>query len=125
MQGSLGENNELLFEIRLVTTDGIDFTIDAMLDTGFSGWLTLDIQDLDGLDVQYIGTQNMQLATGEEVEFNLYTGSIYFDRQEVNIIIHAALGIPQVLLGRQLLINRRLVVDISSSILTLGETTES
>ncbi|MDJ1172348.1 aspartyl protease [Roseofilum sp. BLCC_M154] len=125
MQGSLGENNELLFEIRLVTTDGIDFTIDAMLDTGFSGWLTLDIQDLDGLDVQYIGTQNMQLATGEEVEFNLYTGSIYFDRQEVNIIIHAALGIPQVLLGRQLLINRLLVVDISSSILTLGERTES
>jgi predicted aspartyl protease len=124
MQGSLGENNELLFEIRLVTTDGIDFTIDAMLDTGFSGWLTLDVQDLDGLDVQYIGTQNMQLATGEEVEFNLYTGSIYFDRQEVNIIIHAALGIPQVLLGRQWLINRKLVVDIYSSILTLGERTE-
>jgi predicted aspartyl protease len=124
MQGSLGENNELLFEIRLVTTDGIDFTIDAMLDTGFSGWLTLDVQDLDGLDVQYIGTQNMQLATGEEVEFNLYAGSVYFDRQEVNIIIHAALGIPQVLLGRQWLINRKLVVDIYSSILTLGERTE-
>ncbi|MDJ1182454.1 hypothetical protein [Roseofilum casamattae] len=120
MQGTLGENNELFFEIGLVTTDGTEFAIDAMLDTGFSGWLALDVQDLDGLDVQYIGTQNMQLATGEEVQFSLYTTPIYFDRREVRII-HAALGVPQVLLGRQWLINRRLVVDVSSSILTLEE----
>lgn len=119
MQGRFGDNNELLFEVELISKDGVELAIEAMLDTGFSGWLALDLQDLEGLDLHYIGTQDMQLAKGEEVEFSLYFGKVYLDEQEFEVLIHAALGVPEVLLGRQWLTNRRLVVDMRSQFLTL------
>ncbi|MGK7926962.1 MAG: aspartyl protease [Spirulina sp.] len=121
MQGRFGDNNELLFEVDLMTKEGLKLTVDAMLDTGFSGGLALDLQDLEGLDYQYIGTQDMQLAKGEKVEFSLYFGKLYLDEREFEILIHAALGVPEVLLGRQWLIDRRLTVEMRSQLLTLEE----
>jgi predicted aspartyl protease len=50
IEGWFGERDELLFEIELITADELELPIDVMLDTGFSGWLVIDEQDLQGLD---------------------------------------------------------------------------
>jgi predicted aspartyl protease len=39
-----GNKGELFFDIDLIATDGL--VIDAMLDTGFTDWLAMDIQDI-------------------------------------------------------------------------------
>ena len=39
--------------------------------------------------------------------------------QEFDIPVHVGAGVPEVLIGRQWLKNRRLVVDISAGVLTL------
>lgn len=37
IQGTFGDEEQLFFEIELISADGLELPIDAMLDTGFSG----------------------------------------------------------------------------------------
>lgn len=42
IQGDFGDNGQLFFEIDLITSDGLDLPVDAMLDTGFPGFLAIN-----------------------------------------------------------------------------------
>ncbi len=118
IQGTFGDEDELFFEIELIADNCLELPVDALLDTGFSGWLAMDEQDLEGLNWIYIRRQKMRTAKGE-FNFDLYAGKIRIDNQEFDIPVHVGAGVPEVLIGRQLLKNRRLVVDISAGVLTL------
>ncbi len=119
IQGRFGDENELFFEIELITADCLELSVEAMLDTGFSGWLAIDSQDLEGFNWIYLGTMNMQMAKGGEVEFSLYEGSVKLNGNYETIIVHVTEGINEILLGRKWLENRKLVVDISAKLLSL------
>ena len=118
IEGTFGEQDELFFEFDLIADNGLELPVDALLDTGFSGWLAMDIQDLEGLDWTYIRRQKMATAKGE-FYFDLHAGKIRIDNQEFDIPVHVGDGVPEILIDRQLLKNRRLVVDISAGVLTL------
>ena len=120
IQGTFSDNDELLFEIELITANGLELPVDALLDTGFSGWLAINNQDLQALDWVFVRQRTMQLAQGKG-DFDLYAGKVRIDGQEFDIPVHAGTGVPEILLGRQWLKTRRLVVDISSEVLTLGQ----
>ncbi len=120
ISGFFGDEDSLFFEIELIASDGLKLPVDALFDTGFSGWLAINNQDLDGFGWTYIKQQPMFTARGE-AEFELYLGKVIFDSQEYNIPVHVGEGLTEVLLGRQWLKNKRLVVDIPSNILTLGD----
>lgn len=49
ISGRFGDGEELIFEIDLIGRDGFELPIDAVFDTGFSDWLAIDKQDLEGL----------------------------------------------------------------------------
>lgn len=119
IQGRFGDQEQLFFEIELITADGLELPVDAMLDTGFSDWLAIDKQDLEEFDWVYLGERNMQLAKGE-AKFDIYAGKVRIDGQEFNIPVYAGDGVSELLLGRQWLKNRRLVVDFPAGVLTLG-----
>jgi len=78
MQGYFGDKGELFFEIDLIATDGSVVTVDALLDTGFTDWLAMDIQDVESLGWSYIKEQKMRTARGE-VAFNRYQATVSFD----------------------------------------------
>ncbi|MBD1928330.1 aspartyl protease [Trichocoleus sp. FACHB-90] len=120
IQGYFGEKGELLFEIDLIAGDGSGVTVNALLDTGFTEWLAMDIQDVESLGWTFIREQDMQTARGE-IKFNLYAGSVVFNGQEFTIPVLGGEEITEVLLGLQWLENRRLVVDRKAGLLTLGE----
>ncbi|WP_333293999.1 MULTISPECIES: hypothetical protein [unclassified Microcoleus] len=61
----------------------------------------------------------MRKAKGE-FDFDLYAGKVRIDGQEFDIPVHVGDGVPEILIGRQWLKTRRLVVDMSSGVLTLG-----
>ncbi|WP_333192066.1 MULTISPECIES: hypothetical protein [Microcoleaceae] len=42
MEGIFGDQDELFFEIELIADNGLELPIDALLDTGFSGWLAMN-----------------------------------------------------------------------------------
>jgi predicted aspartyl protease len=50
----------------------------------------------------------------------LYLPQVKIDRQTFDIPVHVGEGVSEVLLGRQWLKTRRLVVDMPSLVLTLG-----
>ncbi|WP_242072219.1 hypothetical protein [Nostoc sp. FACHB-110] len=50
--GSFGNNGELLFEIQLVANNDESFTVEALLDTGFTdGWLAINTQGSIGVAI--------------------------------------------------------------------------
>ena len=42
IQGNFGDNGQLFFEIDLITSDGLNLPVDAMFDTGFTGFLAIN-----------------------------------------------------------------------------------
>ncbi|MEG4491577.1 aspartyl protease [Microcoleus sp. D3_18_C4] len=118
IQGRFGDEDELFFELELIADNGLELPVDALLDTGFSGWLAMDTQDLDGLDWTYVKQEKMRTAKGE-FDFELYVGKVRIEYLEFDIPVHVGDGVPEILIGRQWLKTRRLVVDMSAGILTL------
>jgi predicted aspartyl protease len=93
--------------------------IDAMFDSGFSYWLAVDSQDVSAFNWVFIRRQIMETARGN-FRFNIYAGKIKLDGQEYNIPVHVGKGLSEVLLGRQWLTTRKLLVDMANRLLTLG-----
>ena len=119
ISGFIGDEDALLLEIELIAANGLVLSVDAMLDTGFSYWLAINEQDIDALGWEHLRTQVMQTARGE-IEFDIYVGTVNFDGEELNIPVHVGRELTEVLLGRKWLIGRKLVIDLSSGELTLG-----
>ncbi|MEH2418852.1 aspartyl protease [Nostoc sp.] len=119
IQGSFGSNGQLFFEIDLITSEGLNLPVDAMLDTGFTGFLAINKQDLDGLDWQFIRGQELRTAQGEKI-FDLYLGKVQLNKQEYEISVFAGDEIIEVLLGSEWLKILPLVANYQAGILTLG-----
>lgn len=119
--GRFGEIGELIFDIEIISVDGDNYSIEVLLDTGFtSGWLALDIQDAESIGWPLIQRNSiMQMARGEAF-FNIYEGKISLDEQEYIIPVLASDGIPEPLLGLQWLKILPLSVNFSAGILRLG-----
>jgi predicted aspartyl protease len=120
ISGFFGDEDGLFFEIELLAADGLEILVDAMFDTGFSGWLAINEQDLDALGWIYVDQQTMRTAQGDS-RFDIFLGKVRIDGNTFDVSAHVGQGLSEVLLGRQWLKTRRLVVDVSSSVLTLGD----
>jgi predicted aspartyl protease len=119
IQGEFGSNDELFFEIDLIAADGSELPVDAMLDTGFSGWIVINAQDLEALDWLFVREDTLRMAQGNAT-LSIYVGKVRIDEQEFDIPAYAGEGVPEILLGRQWLKTRQLLVDMPSGVLTLG-----
>jgi predicted aspartyl protease len=119
IQGWFGDDGALLFEVELIAGDGLELPVDVMLDTGFSGWLAINEQDLQGLGWIYVQTRAQRTAQGE-ANFKIYAGKVRIDGREFDIPVHVGREVSEVLLGRQWLQTRLLIVDMPSGVLTLG-----
>lgn len=120
IDGRFGDNQELFFEIQLVSANGEDFFVEALFDTGFTdGWLAIDTQDLEALGWSLIILQvEMQTARGA-AKFDIYSGKIIIDGVEVTIPVHIGENLPETIMGSFWLDIMRLVADKPNGILTL------
>jgi clan AA aspartic protease len=120
MEGYFGDKGELYFEFDLIAADGSVITVNALLDTGFTDWLAMDIQDVESLGWLYVDKQKMQTARGT-VNFKIYQGTVSFDDRELTVPVLAGKEITEVLIGLPWLETLRLLVDRKVGLLTLGE----
>ncbi|MDY7007311.1 MAG: aspartyl protease [Cyanobacteriota bacterium] len=118
IQGYFGNKGELFFEIELIAADDSIIIVDALLDTGFTGWLAVDTQDVESLGWYFQEQEERRTALGVAT-FNLYQGAVCFDGEKMNIPVVVGDGIPEILIGLPWLEDRRLVVDKKAGILTL------
>ncbi|BAY05151.1 hypothetical protein NIES19_44200 [Anabaena cylindrica PCC 7122] len=71
IQGYFGDGGRLYFEVELITADALNLPVDALFDTGFTGFMAINKQDLDGLNWSFISKEKLRTAQGES-RFDLY-----------------------------------------------------
>ena len=120
ISGRFGENGQLFFEIELIASNGDRFSVEVLLDTGFTtGFVAINSQDLDALDWSLMTPQiEMQTARGK-CFFDIYEGRIIIDGQELIVPVHVGEDLPEILIGSQWLDRMQLVVNKPRGILTL------
>lgn len=87
IEGKFSSDNELIFEIDFVAEDGLQITVDALLDTGFTDWLAVNTQDAISLGWQLVDNGETRLTASGEAQFNIYAGTISLDRQDLKLTV--------------------------------------
>jgi clan AA aspartic protease len=84
--------------------------IDAVIDTGFNGLLTMSIQVIENLALPFAATTRALLADGREAEFELFEATVMWDEENRQVAVLATDG--DALLGMSMLSGYRLTVDV-------------
>jgi clan AA aspartic protease len=102
--------NAAVITVPLVGPNGHTKTIDAILDTGFSGFLTLPLPEIARLGFPYEGNMEAVLGNGSETLMDMFLGAVRWEGQLREGIVLAADGMP--LVGMALLSGSRVCLDI-------------
>lgn len=50
IQGRFGDKGQIYFDINLLDGEGLSFSVEVMLDTGFTEFVAMNKQDVESLD---------------------------------------------------------------------------
>ena len=115
--GKIVNNQEATIELEVVSTDQLE-KIQTIIDTGFSGELTLSGDLIDRLGLPRIGDLPIILGDGYEVSVEMYLAIVLWHGEERIVqVLRTDDGKP--LIGMSLLYGNRLILEI----VTDGEVT--
>jgi clan AA aspartic protease len=89
---------------------GQEQDIEAVIDTGFDGWLSLPSSLIASLNLVWRQRGRAVLADGSESVFDIYEGAVFWDGQARRIPVHEAETTP--LVGMSLLQGYELNVQV-------------
>jgi clan AA aspartic protease len=101
MLGVVNANCEATVRIVIGNSNAQRQVIDAVIDTGFTGFLSLPDKIITELSLPWTGIDRGTLGDGSETTFNVYEAVVIWDGQFQNIPINAAETDP--LIGMSLL----------------------
>lgn len=107
--GVVNLRREATLPLVVSNSDGQRQVIDTVIDTGFSGFLSLPSAIITTLDLPWSASDIVTLGDGSETLFDLYTATVIWDGQYREIYIAESETEP--LLGMSLLYGYRLQVD--------------
>ena len=84
--------------------------IEAVIDTGFSGELTLPPSLVEPLGLQWLGRQQGKLADGQLHTFDVYAATVVWGNEERIVEVESADIDP--LIGMSLLAGNRLTIEV-------------
>jgi clan AA aspartic protease len=84
--------------------------LDALIDTGFNGFLTLPANIIAELGLPWSGSDIVTLGDGSETLFDLYAATVIWDGQFRTVDIADSESVP--LIGMALLQGYRLMIDV-------------
>jgi clan AA aspartic protease len=109
MQGSVNLRCEATLTVAVGNSNRQLRSLPAVIDTGFSGFLTLPSEMITNLALPWSASDIVTLGDGSETLFDLYTGVVIWDGQYRDIYIAESETEP--LLGMSLLYGYRLQID--------------
>ncbi|WP_310409904.1 clan AA aspartic protease [Chamaesiphon sp. OTE_8_metabat_110] len=109
MQGVVNLRREAMLTVVVGNSNRQLQAIDAVIDTGFNGFLSLPSTIITTLDLPWSGADFVTLGDGSETSFDLYTAVAIWDGHYFEIDIAESETEP--LLGMALLYGYRLQVD--------------
>ncbi|MGI8978366.1 MAG: hypothetical protein ACR2FY_03985 [Pirellulaceae bacterium] len=110
IQGSINADIEAVIRLPVVGSQHQQRTVDGVIDTGFSGDLTLPAALIAALGLTWLGREQGILADGSTDLFDVYSATVVWDGQPRSIEVQAANAQP--LVGMNLLHRHSLRMDI-------------
>ncbi len=109
MQGRVDQNCEATIRLVVGNLNSQRQVIDAVIDTGFTGFLTLPLTIITSLDLRLYGREEGTLGDGSTCIFDVYSGLIIWDGEFRRIDVNASETSP--LLGMSLLYGYQMRLD--------------
>jgi clan AA aspartic protease len=109
--GTVNLQREAVIVLRVGGLDGNQCEIQSILDTGFTGSLTLPATIIDALKLPLHSRSSAVLANGHVENFNVYAGVVIWDGEPRAILIQEIDSDP--LLGMNLLANHDVRIRVA------------
>ena len=110
IQGAVNAANEAVIPLTVQGPAGQTRDIQAVVDTGFSGFLMLPIALVLELGLPFVYAERLVLADDSVVRFNFHDGVVLWDDWMRDIYVVAAGSLP--LVGMQMLDGHNLNIDV-------------
>ncbi len=107
--GAVASNFDPVVPLIILDADGHEQTIQAVVDTGFNGWLALSKELISQLGLSWRREAQAILADGDSTVFNVFGAEIVWDGQPQTVFVDEMASDP--LIGMRLLKGFRLVVE--------------
>jgi clan AA aspartic protease len=109
MQGFVNQNCEAMLPIVVGCGNKPTQLVEALIDTGFTGFLSLPLSMIESLGLSWIFSDSVTLGDGSEVVFQMYRATVIWDGQFKVVDVAASESEP--LLGMSLLYGFKLQVE--------------
>ena len=110
MTGQVTPSREAVIRVLVRGPRGQEAQVEAVIDTGFNGFLTLPAQLIDDLALPFAGTTRAALGDGSEVQMDVFEATVLWDNQERGVVVLAAEG--GALVGMSMLSGYRITLDV-------------
>ncbi len=90
MQGVVNRNREAMIRLVIGNENSQRQVIDAVIDTGYTGFLSLPHEIIVAFSLPWIGVDRGTLGDGSETTFEVYAAKIIWDGKYQNIPINEA-----------------------------------
>jgi len=110
LTGRVTADKEAVVGLQVLGPAGRAMPVEAGIDTGYDGFLTLPSSLIRDLDLPFAGTARAILGDGNEVSLDLFLASVLWENEPSEVLVLAAEG--GVLLDMALLVGTRVILDV-------------
>jgi clan AA aspartic protease len=107
--GAVGDDLDATIRLELTGRKGREM-VDAVVDTGFSGFLTLPSNIVEALGLSWLGREEGLLADGAVCIFDVYIATVLWNGNDRGIEVEVASNQP--LIGMGMLHGHSLRIDV-------------
>lgn len=110
IQGQVNAHREALVPLLLRSAQGEEQAVEAGIDTGYNGFLTLPPHLIEQLNFPFLRSSRAILGDGRIIEFDIHEATVVWNGRLRRIPVDAADVSP--LLGMSLLYGHKLDIDV-------------
>ena len=108
--GKINANREAIIELEVIGSNQKREKVEAAIDTGFNGYLTLPNDLINYLKLQLAGSRHVTLGDGNVVVLDMYLTKVLWHGQEREVLTLQADSGP--LISMSLLYGNRVMLDV-------------
>lgn len=110
LNGRVTPDREALVAVEVLGDEGQVASLEATIDTGYDGFLTLPKSIIEGLGLSYLGPARAALGDGNEVRMDVFIASVQWEGGTRDVLVLEAEG--EILVGMAMLVGFRLTMDV-------------
>lgn len=107
--GHVTQDNEAVLPMNILGAEG-PIQVEAVIDTGYNGFLTLPRTTIEELDLTFVGPARAALGDGNEVTMDLFLASVQWEDGLRDVLVLETDG--GTLIGMAMLGGCRVVMDV-------------